>query len=194
MCCAQTAAPEGRKNNDGKCNSMAATASIKTFVNKAQGAAKGMSKEDPFQKRSAFAFPGRRSTKKLQSPSATGASSTSSRQCVMMKTHPRQAQHDFRPSQLQAQHCPQTLQNRGSGVPGEAKFAPEAPPTRQGRFTSAKKGSKSRPRSAQRSPRVAPERPKASQVAPKSYPRGARDAAKPSPASPKTSFEHDPCG
>ena len=47
-----------RKHNDGKCKSMAATASIKTFVNKAQGAAKGMSQDDPFQTRLARGYLG----------------------------------------------------------------------------------------------------------------------------------------
>ena len=58
---------------------------------------------------------------------------------------------------------------------------------------SAQEGPRSRPRGAQEAPRVAQERPKASQVTPKSYPRGAQTVAKPSPASPKTSFEHDRC-
>ena len=47
-----------RKHNDGKCKSMAATASIKTFVNKAQGAAKGMSQDDPFQTKFARGYLG----------------------------------------------------------------------------------------------------------------------------------------
>ena len=47
-----------RKHNDGKCKSMAATASIQTFVNKAQGAAKGMSQDDPFQTKLARGYLG----------------------------------------------------------------------------------------------------------------------------------------
>ena len=60
---------------------------------------------------------------------------------------------------------PQTLQNRGWGGPGEAKFAQEASETRKERPTRVQEGPKSCLRSAQESPRAAQERPRAGQEA-----------------------------
>ena len=88
---------------------------------------------------------------------------------------------------------PQTLQNRGSGRPWEAKCTQEAAQARQEAAKSAQQLLKRHPRSVQERPRVAPELPKADEVASKSDPREARILPKPSPTGPKTRIEQDVC-
>ena len=75
------------------------------------------------------------------------------------------AKHSSKALQKPSPARPQTLQNRGWGGPGEAKFAQEASETRKERPTSVQEGPKSCLRSAQESPRAAQERPRAGQEA-----------------------------